>query len=29
MFSSMAFFVHVTDKLQRAHVINYNLGLIL
>ena len=29
MFSSMAFFVHVTDKLQRAHVINYNQGLIL
>ena len=29
MFSSMAFFVHVTDKLQRAHVINYNQELIL
>ena len=29
MFSIMEFFVHVTDKLQRAHVINYNQGLIL
>ena len=29
MFSIMAFFVHVTDKLQRARVINYNQGLIL